>query len=337
MSKWVTVEDSQNIAPVSLITGGHRYSFEIGGQLTLVKDCQADHGRHDFVLHSLVPGPVAFVHCTAVDAYDESGPHHRWDTGVLFDKVTVSPATDGDGDPRTAGTLEAHNQKGTDGHGWSGANIVFWNCTAAKIDVGKPPPAQNWAIGDTTTPVGTGPTGTGFIESSNHPVDPNSLYQAQLEDRLARLHGVAGLVHVKATPVPGRGTDFAVTITNVSKVAIPGPVLIVFTRLPRGVALASVSGFTAAGDPFVVANLTGLAPGQSVTALVRFTAPPSVGTVVEILAGLPQPLPKPPLDPTIAPPTPAGGGLMPSPFVLDSLFAGRTSDQPAALPGLGGR
>jgi hypothetical protein len=69
MSKWVTVEGSRNIDPVSLITGGRRYSFEIGGQLTLVKDCKADHGRHDFVLHSLVPGPVAFVSCQAVDAY----------------------------------------------------------------------------------------------------------------------------------------------------------------------------------------------------------------------------------------------------------------------------
>src|SRR5215471_14332304 len=35
MSRWVTVEDSQSITPVSVITGGHRYSFEIGGQLTL--------------------------------------------------------------------------------------------------------------------------------------------------------------------------------------------------------------------------------------------------------------------------------------------------------------
>jgi hypothetical protein len=293
MSKWVTVEDSASFDPVSQITGGRRYSFEIGGQLTLVKDCYARHGRHDFVLHSTVPGPVAFVHCTAVDAYDESGPHHRWDTGVLFDKVMVSPVDpkkDRGGDPRTAGTLEAHDQGMADGHGWSGANIVFWNCTAAKIDVGKPPTAQNWAIGDTTT-AAPAPTGTGFVESSNQPVEPPSLYQAQLKDRLARFHSVSSLVHVTATPVPGQGTAWSVTITNVSKEYIPGPVLIAFTSLPRGVGLASVNGSTAAGALYVVAGLPGLAPGQSARALIRFTAPLSLsqGIRAEVLAELPQP------------------------------------------------
>jgi hypothetical protein len=324
MSKWVTVEDSQSIAPVSVITGGHRYSFEIGGQLTLVKDCKADHGRHDFVLHSLVPGPVAFVNCQAVDAYDESGPHHRLDTGVLFDNVTVSPAADGKGDPRTAGTLEAHDQGMTDGHGWSGANIVFWNCKAAKIDVGKPPTAQNWAIGDTTT-AAPAPTGTGFIESSNKPVDPDSLYQAQLADRLARFHLVSNLVHVTASGLflGTTTTTVSITITSVSHVSIPGPLLIVFTSLPRGVALASVNGYTPAGDPFEVASLTGLAPGQSVTATVSFTGPPALlsrGVDAEVLAEL---LP-PPLHsrPTIAPEAHADSALPSSPFVLDPLFAG---------------
>src|SRR5262249_57145293 len=108
-------------------------------------------GSQDFVLHPLVPGRVAFVNCQATDAYDEPGPHHRWDTGVLFDNVTVSPATDGDGDPLTAGTLEAHNQGMTDGHGWSGANILFCNCQAAQIDVGKTTTAHNGDSRDSYT------------------------------------------------------------------------------------------------------------------------------------------------------------------------------------------
>jgi hypothetical protein len=321
MSKWVTVEDSQNLDPVSLITGGRRYSFEIGGQLTLVKDCFARHGRHDFVLHSLVPGPVVFVNCHAVEAYDESGPHHRWDTGVLYDNVTVSRTTGPGGDPRSAGTLEAHNQGMADGHGWSGANIVFWNCTAEKIDVGKPPTAQNWAIGDKTTEV-PAPTGSGFIESSGNPVTPASLYHAQLEDRLARAFAVSDRVRLRAEPLLAQGTSFAVTITNVSKGKIAGPVLLVFTSLPKGVTLASVSGLTAAGDPFVAVSLTDLAPGQSATALLRFTAPPPAhGITVEILAGLPQELPPAHLPSLDALPSPADPVRSLSPFVLDSLFA----------------
>ena len=51
------------------------------------------------------------------------------------------------------------------------------------MDVEQPPTAQNWAIGCTTTFT---PTSNGFLESINQPVDPRSLYHAQLEDRLAR-------------------------------------------------------------------------------------------------------------------------------------------------------
>jgi hypothetical protein len=315
MSKWVTVEDSQNLDPVSQITGGRRYSFEIGGQLTLVKDCYAQHGRHDFVLHSTVPGPVAFVNCTAALAYDESGPHHRWDTGVLYDNVVVSPATDGDGDPRTAGTLEAHNQGMADGHGWSGANVVFWNCTAAKIDVGKPPTAQNWAIGCTTTSA-PAPTGTGFIESSNRPVQPQSLYAAQLADRLVGHHALVDVlqqVQIVANLLPPglTGKPVALTLTNVSGADILGPVQVVLTGLPKGVTVAGATGHTAAGDPFFTLPVSHLAPGKSLTVSLRFSGPLPAHTAfgVEVYSG---PLPSAP---------PAGGVPAPAPAVLDALFA----------------
>jgi hypothetical protein len=103
---------------------------------------------------------------------------------------------------------------------------------------------------------------------------------------------VAGLVRVTAKPLLGPANAVSVTITNTSNVRIPGPVLIVFTSLPKGVALASISGQTTAGDPFVAVSLTGLAPGQSATAACRFTAPlPSHGVTDEVLAGLTQMLP----------------------------------------------
>src|SRR5262249_4983209 len=127
-SKWVTVEDAHSRSPVSQITGGRRYSFQVGGQLTLVKDCDAVQGRHDWVLDSIVPGPNAFGHCTSEGAYDESGPHHRWSTGTLFDNVVVHATTE-PGHP-SAGDLGAYN-RGQDStgslQGWAGANMVFWN------------------------------------------------------------------------------------------------------------------------------------------------------------------------------------------------------------------
>jgi hypothetical protein len=154
------------------------------------------------------------------------------------------------------------------------------------MDVEQPPTAQNWAIGCTARFT---PTSNGFLESIDQPVDPQSLYHAQLEDRLAREYGVVDLVRVTARPLPGPANAESVTITNASDVRIPGPVLIVFTSLPQGVAPASISGQTTAGDPFVTASLTGLAPGRSATATVRFTAPlPRHGLAFEVLAGLPQ-------------------------------------------------
>jgi hypothetical protein len=276
MSKWVTVEDSASFDPVSQITGGRRYSFEIGGQLTLVKGCYARHGRHDFVLHSTVPGPNVFVHCTADQAYDESGPHHRWDTGVLFDDVVVHGTTEPG--HRTAGTLEAHNQGMADGHGWSGANILFWNCTAAKIDVGKPPTAQNWAIGDTTT-AAPAPTGTGFIDSSNHPVEPYSLYEAQLQDRLAGhapLVNVAAQVHVTQSIQPESPRTVSVTITNVSGADILGPLYVVIAGLPHGVTVAGATGHTVTGEPVLKLPVFDLEPGRSLTLSLRFSGPSRV-------------------------------------------------------------
>src|SRR5262249_2638943 len=55
-SKWVTVENATNLDPISPLTGGFRYSFHVGGQLTLVRDVQTRGGRHDFALDSIVPG-----------------------------------------------------------------------------------------------------------------------------------------------------------------------------------------------------------------------------------------------------------------------------------------
>jgi hypothetical protein len=287
MSRWVTVTDSKSLDPVSRIAGGRRDSFELGGQLTLVENCYSFHGRHDFILHSALPGPNVFRNCMADQSYDEAGPHLHWDTGVLYDNVVDHGAHDKL--HPFGGSLEARNRGLVDGslQGWTGANVVFWNCKVDSMDVEQPPTAQNWAIGCTTTFT---PTSNGNIESTDQPVDPQSLYHAQLEDRLAREYGVDSLVRVTTKPLPGPANAVSATITSTSNARIPGPVLLVFTSLPDGVTLASRSSRTTAGDPFVVVSQTGLAPGQSATAAFRFTTPlPRHGIAAEVLAGLPAP------------------------------------------------
>jgi hypothetical protein len=177
----ITVLDSACLDPVSQITGGRRYSFAISGQLSLVRNCRTRGGRHDFVMHARVPGPNAFVDCVAEKAYSDSGPHHRWATGTLYDNVVVQGNQLNVQDRQWSGT----------GHGWAGANMVFWNCTARSYKCQQPPTAQNFGIG-CRGPLVKGSYvkdhPNGWWESPDQPVTPRSLYLRQLEERRQRNH-----------------------------------------------------------------------------------------------------------------------------------------------------
>ncbi len=177
-SKWVTVEDNANFTPKSEIIGGERYTYNVDGQLVLVQNCYASEGRHDYVLGSATPGPNVFVNNVAVNTFSDTGPHHRYSTGALFDNID----SDGQINVQNRGNL------GT-GHGWAGANMVIWNSKASSYVVQNPPTAQNWLIGSTGTiasgTVYVGPHDPGTYESHGVAVTPRSLYQAQLQARLA--------------------------------------------------------------------------------------------------------------------------------------------------------
>ncbi len=174
LDRWaenVTVQDCANIDPYSRIEGSRRYSFGIIGQLNLIQRCTARNGRHDFVMHEgRVAGPNVFFNCTAEKAHADSGPHGRWCTGTLYDNVKIS------GDNLNAMN---HGNEGS-GHGWAGAAIVLWNCSADKIKVENPPTAQNWAIGCKADEH----KGDGLWDSFGRKVEPRSLYLAQLQERL---------------------------------------------------------------------------------------------------------------------------------------------------------
>lgn len=179
-AKWVTVQDVHMIDPVSVITGGRRYSFNVDGELNLVRDSSARRGRHDFVNGAQTAGPNVFVDSRADLAYSDTGPHHRWSAGTLFDNLTVSGHQI---------NVQNRGNSGT-GHGWAGANMVIWNSTASGgYIVQNPPTAQNWLIGS------TGPirTGSGYVgprptpttpDSHGVRVEPRSLYHAQLQERM---------------------------------------------------------------------------------------------------------------------------------------------------------
>lgn len=172
-AKWITVEDCRALAPVSQITGGRRYPYSVDGQLSLVQRCYSDHARHAFVFGARVPGPNVFLNCRSEHDHATSEPHHRWSVGGLYDNVEAQLA------------IQDRQWMGS-GHGWSGANYVVWNSRGSLV-CQQPPTAQNFAIGFVGKRAREAfPRPTGWWESEGTPVEPSSLYAAQLAARLLR-------------------------------------------------------------------------------------------------------------------------------------------------------
>ncbi len=172
MSVFNTVEDCAMIDPKAVTTGGRKYSFNLESNSTcnLFNRCFTWGGRHDFVTGSRLPGPNVFLDCNAENTFSDIGPHHRWATGLLFDNVR-------------GGQIHVQNRKDMgSGHGWAGAQVLFWNCNSYKNDikVESPPSARNWGIGCT----GLKQNGGGYWENWGNNVSPRSLYLEQLKERL---------------------------------------------------------------------------------------------------------------------------------------------------------
>ncbi|MBA4150500.1 MAG: hypothetical protein H0X66_20505 [Verrucomicrobia bacterium] len=207
-AKWITVEDSSLLDPISQNTGSRRYPFYIFGQLSLVQRCYGRNARHDFGTSSLVCGPNVFLDSSADNSFADTGPHQRWAVGTLYDNIRI---------PNHDINVQNRLNFGS-GHGWSGANHVVWNCTAKRICVQNPPTAQNWAIGVIGTKwAGSFPSyaSDGFWESHGAKVSPNSLYLKQLEERLNSVGGANSILNFTlATSLPVQSNSLPITIAR---------------------------------------------------------------------------------------------------------------------------
>ena len=192
----VTVEDCAQLEPKSEITGGKRYSFNLDdSSFILFQRCYTSEGRHDYVTGSRTVGPNVFVDCIAEQTYSDIGPHHRYSEGLLFDNVK-------------GGEINVQNRLHSgSGHGWAGAQTVFWNCEANDFTCDAPKAAMNFAIGcignknESSYNTDTVNEEFGIWESQGTHVTPRSLYYKQLEDRL----GSSAVLNV-VTPNQLQGT-----------------------------------------------------------------------------------------------------------------------------------
>jgi hypothetical protein len=174
-TKWITIQDCESREPVSIRAGARRFTFMLGGQLSLVQRCFSQKGRHSFVIGGSSSSGNVFLNCEAVNPYATSEPHSNWITGGLWDNVKAP--------------LSARFWKDIS-IGWAGANIVFWNCEGDYL-IQSPPTAKNYSFGhiginavifntffqDLTKP-------RAHVESMDTHVIPRSLYLTQLEERL---------------------------------------------------------------------------------------------------------------------------------------------------------
>lgn len=177
-SKFFTVSNCHVREPKSIITGGRRYSFVIDGSLNLVTGCTSDEARHDYATGSRVTGPNVFTNCTATNTHSDIGPHHRWAMGTLYERIVSDGAIN----------VQDRDNMGS-GHGWAGANQVFWNCEGASSVCQNPwVSAKNYNFGF----IGKKSSGyrpnrpDGEWVGHNVPgIYPVSLYEAQLNNRIS--------------------------------------------------------------------------------------------------------------------------------------------------------
>ena len=184
-AKRVSVENATSTEPVSLLTGGRRYSFYVTGQLTLVRHCHSDAGRHSYVIGSVVLGPNVFVHCTSTHDHSDIGPHHRWGVGQLYDGIV-------------GGQMRVWDRGNFgSGHGWAGNQVVFWNCRSlASLNgshgfvVETPSGGANYCVGCYSDSGSYGVDGpwccgtSGQYQSLGEPIaDIPSLYYAQRSEQ----------------------------------------------------------------------------------------------------------------------------------------------------------
>ena len=178
----VTVERFRSLDAVAMATGGRMYNIapDHGSQLILVRDCETGGGRHGMVSNgNTVASGLVYYRCKMNRGNDVEAGHKRWVQGVLYDNV-VEMASGG-----TYILLGNRGDWGTQ-HGWAAVHSVIWNFNQQMI-VQKPPTGQNYAIstaGSKRGPIFPGPEGS--VEINAGTLAPESLYEAQLCERLRR-------------------------------------------------------------------------------------------------------------------------------------------------------
>jgi hypothetical protein len=170
-------------------TGDRMADFGLSGTQILVNKSSSDGtGEWPLLTQGEVSGPIVALNFTSSQAAG-IGPHQRWAVGLLADNASL-PQAPNNADGGATGISYSDRGNHGSGQGWAMGWGVAWNVTTPHLVVQQPPGAQNWCIGcvgtvTTAVEAGSGKTvPNGIFESLGTKVTPNSLYLAQLCDRL---------------------------------------------------------------------------------------------------------------------------------------------------------
>jgi len=171
----ITIEEVHAVHTATVAKGaGYPSDFTLRGSQTLINRCSSS-GDGSFFVTTMNSGAALNValHCTFTGA-GAIQPHARWSTGLLIDGCNLP-----------TGKIEFINRRicGS-GHGWTIGWAVAWNCRAKSFTIQQPPGAMNWCIGCTGELNKGSAQSDPWLSSHKIPVEPTSLYLAQLRDRL---------------------------------------------------------------------------------------------------------------------------------------------------------
>ncbi len=275
-------------------TGDRMTDFGLSGTQVLIDKSSSDgDGEWPMVTQSRVSGPNVLLNFESTEQAGV-GPHQRWATGLLTDNASI-PNAPANVDGGATGISYSDRGNHGSGQGWAMGWGVVWNVTTPYFVVQEPPGAQNWCIGCIGKELSANEAGSnravpnGIYESPGVKVTPDSLYLAQLCDRLGP-RGVANIGYAGAcasslsdqTRVTSTGFvysrvtqnfDGTLTVTNTGSETIIAPIQILLSDVPPSVTLANASG-NFNGNPYITApSGNTLAPGQSVSVNVQFNDP----------------------------------------------------------------
>jgi hypothetical protein len=161
----------------------HNFALDARSQLVLFTGCHAQNGRHHFAASApMSSSGNVFLRSSSTSPMDDetSGAVRPFNQGVLFDNVSEMGLG--------SAALGCTSENGLT-NGWTAVHSVLWNYRfdRARGYVEKPPTGQNYAIGRGSLSGRIGAcanTMPGFIEQNSGPLRQESLYEAQLCDRL---------------------------------------------------------------------------------------------------------------------------------------------------------